>query len=115
MTKDIDFVVKKDRDNVLRLAAALSDLAILMPPEAVDQFEALEDGMVTIGAPPNRVDFLNKLKGVDFERAWANRVQGVVGECTVNFISKDDYIASKRAAGRPGDLRDIDMLEAYGS
>jgi len=52
-------------------------------------------------------DILPDLPGVDFEAAWERRVEGVLDAATglkAFFISKDDLIAAKLAAGRPQDL-----------
>jgi hypothetical protein len=50
---------------------------------------------------------------VDFDAAWDRRVEIVVDKATglkANFISADDLIASKLAAGRPQDLADADAI-----
>ena len=58
------------------------------------------------------------IDGVDFESAWTRRAEGVVDSETgliAFFISKDDLIASKRAAGRLRDLADIEEIQAAAS
>jgi hypothetical protein len=56
------------------------------------------------------------IDGVDFDAAWERRVEGVIDPqsgLTGFFISKDDLIASKFAAGRLRDLADVeDIREA---
>ncbi|MEA2336508.1 MAG: hypothetical protein QOE82_515, partial [Thermoanaerobaculia bacterium] len=49
--------------------------------------------------------------GVNFEAAWQRRLTVSVNGREFMFIGRDDLIASKRAAGRPNDFRDIEELE----
>jgi hypothetical protein len=64
-----------------------------------------------IGVEPNRIDLLTEPAGVDFEASWQRRINVSVQNREFNFIGRDDLIASKRAAGRPNDFRDIEELE----
>ena len=64
-----------------------------------------------MGVPPMRVDIMMGIPGLEFERAWKNRVEIEFDELLVTFISKEDLIAAKRASGRPQDLIDADTLE----
>ncbi len=66
-----------------------------------------------LGYPPTRIDLLTSISGVSFDEYWSNRVLVDVGELSVGFISADDLIRNKRAAGRPQDLVDADTLEAH--
>jgi hypothetical protein len=63
-----------------------------------------------IGVSPIRVDVLMGIPGVDFEDCWNRRVEVDFDGLNVIFISKNDLIISKRAAGRPQDLIDADLL-----
>jgi hypothetical protein len=60
---------------------------------------------------PIRIDILTSIDGVrSFAGAWQRRVEGRYGETRVHFISMQDLVASKVAAGRPQDLADVDVL-----
>ena len=53
------------------------------------------------------------IDGVDFDAAWEKRVEGIIDTQTGLvgfFISKDDLIASKIAAGRLRDLADAEEI-----
>ena len=50
------------------------------------------------------------IPGVDFEDCWNRRVEVDFDGLNVIFSSKNDLIISKRAAGRPQDLIDADLL-----
>jgi hypothetical protein len=59
------------------------------------------------------IDILPQIQGVTFSTAWKNRVTMVIDDATgltAHFISRDDLIAAKLAAGRPRDLGDVDEL-----
>jgi hypothetical protein len=59
------------------------------------------------------VDILPEIDGVDFDRAWEKRVEGVVDTATgltAYFISDSDLMAAKIAAGRPQDIADLTAL-----
>ncbi len=50
---------------------------------------------------------------MDFEAAWPRRVEVAIDEAlTVPFISREDLLAAKIAAGRPQDLADAEGLRA---
>ncbi len=70
--------------------------------------------VVQLGYPPLRIDLLTSVTGVEFTECWANRVILDVGGVEAGFISLPDLIANKRAAGRPQDLVDADVLEGSG-
>jgi len=50
------------------------------------------------------------VKGISFERVWANKVKSKFGQTFVWFASLDDLIRMKRAAGRPKDKEDLKFL-----
>ena len=45
------------------------------------------------------------------DETWSHRVPGTYEKLKVSFISLDDLIRNKRAAGRTKDLRDLEELE----
>jgi len=57
-------------------------------------------------------DLLTAIDGVTFDDAWNRRTLVQLDtELSVDVLSWDDFIANKRASGRPKDLADIDQLE----
>lgn len=71
---------------------------------------AQEGYFYQMGMPPVCVDILMGIPGLQFDEAWERRNQVVFDQLPVNFISKDDLITAKRAAGRPQDIIDADLL-----
>ena len=66
--------------------------------------------MVHLGHPPLRIDLLTAIDGVSFGEAWDRRVGGTYGGQPVQFISRNDLIANKKASGRKQDLLDLESL-----
>jgi hypothetical protein len=56
------------------------------------------------------IEVLLRVRGLEFESAYANAIQARVGEAMLRVIHPHDQIRNKRAAGRPKDLLDAQML-----
>ena len=66
-----------------------------------------------IGREPVAVDILTEIPGVDFDVAWARRIEDVIDATSglrASVISREDLITAKLAAGRPQDLADVDAI-----
>ena len=63
-----------------------------------------------MGRPPVRVDLLMSVPGGQFGDAWDRRILVDYDGLPVLFIAREDLIAAKRAAGRPQDLVDAELL-----
>jgi predicted nucleotidyltransferase len=110
-TKDLDLWISTDSSNATAVFGALRDFGAPLADMTVEDFS--EDGFFyQMGVPPVRVDILMGIPGIEFETAWDNRVEVDFDGLPVAFISKEDLITAKRAAGRPQDLMDADALEA---
>jgi hypothetical protein len=109
-TKDLDLWISTDTKNAESVYAALKAFGAPLAEITEDDFS--EEGyFYQMGVPPMRVDIMMGIPGLEFERAWKNRVEIEFDELLVTFISKEDLIAAKRASGRPQDLIDADTLE----
>jgi hypothetical protein len=67
-----------------------------------------------MGREPVGVDILTAIPGVEFDAAWARRVEAVFGEETglrATCISPEDLLTAKRAAGRRQYLADVEAIE----
>jgi predicted nucleotidyltransferase len=108
-TKDLDVLISTDAANAEAVYAALREFGAPLTDLTPKDFS--EEGFFfQIGVPPVRVDVLMGIPGIQFDECWSRRVEVDFEGLKVIFISKDDLIASKRAAGRPQDLIDADML-----
>jgi hypothetical protein len=108
-TKDLDLWVKPDLSNATALYAALAEFGA--PLEDLTPADFAEAGsFFRMGTPPFMVDILPEISGVEFDAAWSHRVEAPIdAESSViaAFISVDDLIAAKLAAGRPQDIADV--------
>jgi hypothetical protein len=108
-TVDLDLFVEASESNARRLSAALADFGYRALAD--DWREFMEpDRMATLGRPPLRIDIMTSISGVSFERAWRTRLRGKWGSRSIGFLGREAFLANKRAAGRPKDLLDIELL-----
>lgn len=68
--------------------------------------------VVQLGYPPNRIDLLTSISGVDFEEAWNGKATGELDGLRVFFLGFDALLKNKRASGRERDLVDANKLSA---
>jgi len=69
------------------------------------------DTVYQIGVPPEWIDILTSIGGVEFDEAWNTRKQAVIEGLNVSFLSRDQLLKNKRICGRPKDLADVAWLE----
>jgi hypothetical protein len=55
---------------------------------------------------------MTSLKGLDFSKAWRNRVTGPYGQQTVNYIDLQTLIRLKKISNRLQDKADLELLLA---
>jgi hypothetical protein len=115
LTGDVDFFYDGAADNVRRLYAALDEFWAGRIPAISRCEELMEVGIVVqFGVPPNRIDLINRIDGVGFQEAWANRVRVTmpVGSQSLEvwLIGLGELIKNKESVGRPKDIEDIIFL-----
>jgi len=109
-TKDLDIWVQLDRENAANLVKALAQFGFASLGLRVEDF--LEpDTVVQLGYPPNRIDLIIGLEGLDFESCYAAKVTVHIDGVAMNFIDLENLKVSKRLAGRLQDLADLENLE----
>jgi hypothetical protein len=110
-TKDIDLWIRTDPENAKAVFQALAELGAPIAGMTLDDF--MDGTVFQMGQPPERIDILQQVSGLDFDKAWEHRVEGFIDEKTPAFvISKDDLICNKLASGREQDLLDVKRLRA---
>jgi tRNA nucleotidyltransferase/poly(A) polymerase len=108
-TFDLDILIEATPDNAQRLLNALTDAKFATATlTTADDLVAHE---ITIFKDRVRIDVLTAVPGLQFADAWQNRIVMNYQGQEFYVASKDDVIASKRAAGRQKDLEDVKMLE----
>ena len=119
-TMDLDLTPRPDRENMSRLAAALTELEA-RPLEAVlEEAEILTtdpDWLFAVAIVPplltrhGQVHILKEPKGArSFEQLRESALVVDLDGIEVAIAPLDDLIRMKRAAGRPADLDDIAAL-----
>ena len=115
VTGDIDVYYDREHDNAVSLFKALEEFWQGEIPELEGPSELEKHGVIfQFGVPPNRIDLLNDIDGVDFESAWRRRTLVVLeshsGSIPFSYIGLKDLIQNKRASGRPKDQDDLPFL-----
>ena len=112
-TGDIDVWVRPSRENARRVLRALGRFGA--PLFDLSAQDLSRDGTVfQLGVPPRRIDLLTSIDGITFDEAWPDRVACRLGDVDVTVIGREALIRNKRAAGRPKDLVDLQLLDPAG-
>lgn len=110
-TKDIDIWIAMTPENASNVIKALDLFGFgSLGLQANDFLEA--DTIIQLGYPPNRIDIMTSLPGVDFESCYQAKIEAIIDKVMVNFIDLDNLLKNKKAAGRSQDLADIERLGA---
>lgn len=111
-TGDLDIWILREPGNVEVVWKALLEFGAPVEDLGVSRVDLETQGtVVQIGLPPRRIDLLTQLSGVDFERAWRERVMHEVAGMKVPFLGRKTLIRNKKATGRLKDLADVEILE----
>jgi hypothetical protein len=104
-TKDMDLWLDSHPDNIARVNRALVEFGSpsLIDPERTDE-------ILQLGVDPNRIDLLRDVIELDFDAAWAKRVEGRYGEAPANWIDLDSLIAIKSGIDHPRHQEDARVL-----
>lgn len=119
-TDDVDLAVGRSTENARRLHAAITNMlghepdfhwSVLTQPKKHINF--------VVGEP--NIDILTTLPGIEFDRAFADRVIAVQDGVEIPVIAKCDLITLKQAIAvrdpgrRERELRDVELLENEGA
>lgn len=110
-TKDLDIWVRPSAENADRILQAL--VLFGAPLHGLTAADLKTEGTIyQIGVPPNRVDVITAVDGVEFESAWKERTQVEIDGIQIPVIGKAHLIKNKRTVGRPQDIVDAELLES---
>jgi hypothetical protein len=108
-TGDFDLYVEPTPANAKRVMAALEVFGA--PLFDLELEDLCRPGTVfQMGVPPYRIDLNTALTGIGFDEAWENRGVVRTDELELSVISRAAFVKNKRAAGRPKDLLDLELL-----
>ena len=107
-TKDIDFLVSNNKDNLNKLQKAFLEFG--SPPIDIQAFR--EEGyVIRMGDSPTQIDIINRASGIDINDCFCRKNIINIEGIEIKLISKDDLIINKKASGRQNDLGDVEKLE----
>ena len=108
-TKDLDVWVEATPKMAPRTLRAL--LAFGAPAELIQESDFAKPAITAqLGVPPNRIDILTAVSGVEFAEAWQRRAQSEYGGIPIWVIGREDLKRNKLASGRKQDLLDLERL-----
>ena len=111
-TKDLDVWIRNSPENAAKVYEALAEFGAPLQKDALlpEDFTS-EDMTYQMGVAPVRIDVLTRISGIQFPKAWQNRVAGTFFGLPVYFISLSDLITNKKAAGRSSDLEQLELFQ----
>ena len=121
LTRDVDICYDRRFDNLQHLALVLEELVAIrrglstdappMPP--LDARTLRAGGLFTLSTTAGDLDLLaTPDPGFDYESLRSSAIRGEVAGHDVLVASIDDLMAMKRAAGRPKDRIELEILGA---
>jgi predicted nucleotidyltransferase len=111
-TKDLDVWVYNSPQNAARTFNALAKFGAPLQNDGITPDTFIQEGIVyQIGIAPVRIDILTQITGVQFAGAWPSRIASTIFGVPVHFISLEDLIANKQAAGRSTDLEHLKRIQ----
>lgn len=107
-TFDLDILIEATIENASLLLDAFTEAgmgtALLTTPEKILETE------ITIFQDRVRIDVQTSTPGIEFETSWNNKNTVDLKGQKIFLVSKEDLIASKKAAGRDKDIEDVRLL-----
>lgn len=108
-TADIDIYYRIGPDNAERIVQALKDFgfgSLDISPADLQR----PGTVIQLGNPPEQIDLLNRITGLEWEQATADRSPGFYGKIPVDYLGLTALLQNKRATGRGKDLGDVEEL-----
>jgi len=109
VTFDLDILIEAVPDNVRKMLDALLEAG--MGTAALTTIDEILAHEITIFKDRVRIDVQTSTPGLRFEEAWFRKKTMRFQDQEFYVLSREDLVASKRAAGRVVDLEDVRLLE----
>ncbi len=112
-TQDLDIWFKLSKENVKKLFKVLKEFGFGNIVISEEDFK--KPGFVLqLGYPPNRIDMMNEVEGLNFSDAYQKSKPGIIFKnLEVRYLSFDDLVINKKKVARPKDLFDIEWMKKY--
>jgi len=108
-TGDLGVFVRPTEENGRRLLSAIVEFGFPTAPLTTADIVA-GTMVVEMGVVPVQIHVMSRIDGVTWDEVWQSRELAPLGSRTVPFIGRDAFLRNKRAAGRPKDLADLEVL-----
>ena len=108
-TVDLDIWVRRSLDNARKVERVLAEFGFPLNNIKVEDFTD-ENAIFHMGLPPNRLDILTSISGVEFDLAFSRKKRALLGGIEINIISLADLKINKLASARYKDLNDLQEL-----
>jgi len=110
-TKDMDILVRPSASNARRVYAALAAFGAPLHAFDVSEADFMDyDGVLQVGVAPVRIDIINRIAAVDFDEVVGAGDAFTLDGRRIAVIGREALLKNKRAAGRPQDIADVDVL-----
>ncbi len=111
-TGDLDIWLKPDNKNKDKLIPVLMKNGIKTSSiEKVRKLNFTEVVVFHFGFPPEKIDFLTKLTGIEYDEARGRTEMISNGAVVVPILNLDDLIVNKMLSNRAKDLADLEGLQ----
>jgi len=110
-TKDIDIWIATNQENAQKMLKVLKDFGFASLSLSEQDFLAHEN-IIQLGFPPNRIDILTSVDGIQFAESLSESLTIEVDGVPIHLIGIRKLIENKTASGRLQDLADVEKLQA---
>ena len=108
-TKDLDIWIAVSPENADKICKALYDFGFsdlnLKPADFTEP-----EQIIQLGYPPNRIDIITSLTGVEFNNCYDTRLIVNIDGVDIALIDRVNLKKNKLATGRPQDLADAENI-----
>ena len=111
-TGDMDVFVNPTNENYSKIVNAFNYFGMSLFNMTLERFlNTKEFDVFEFGRPPVTIDLMTKMKGVEFEEVFNNKVRyQIEGDLIINVINLNQLITAKKSSARHKDLNDIEQL-----
>jgi hypothetical protein len=110
-TGDLDIWVNTTKENYSKLRNAFLQFGLPTTDLSEQNFLANDSIEVfTYGIEPVSIDIMKTVKGLNFQEAFSSSLLFMDQDLPVRFISHQQLVNAKKAAGRYKDLDDLEKL-----
>ncbi len=109
-TGDIDIFIDSSKENAEKILKVLEEFGMESLELTLEDL-TIPGQIIQLGNSPVRIDLINEIDGVEFEKAYKSRLTIKFGNINnVSIISLQDLITNKKKSNRLKDKSDLNWL-----